>query len=427
MFSEARFVFGRLGKFLNKNLDSLSGVAGTPIKAPTSAKAPAQKTARLKQERETTKKLSAMKLKMVERSLAFQMLDFEGKVFKVPFDKVNSKQVADALSAEVLAVLNSKSNEVALNDIKAYLLKVRKIEITTEEIKALAVSVYAGPLLHMAKGGSILYPRLSEYAKAMKIKDTGVEAELSYHARGEIRVKYTSKDPDLFKKYKKWEKTNKSKDAGKAKPTESISKPELDRFAKSPLGKIFGHLMGGKNGDKNWIDLMREGKPPPLALFIAGLFGYKIGADAYGGAVDMLPDKFKGRLKSFERKARNSRLSAKHYAKKHPRKSAAVGVGAESLDAKFFATAIEQNSIPKKGLKLSEDYVLKKGETLVVDLTGGGQVVLPKNAKAYVDGNLSDPGKVYKNVRITFSNTIPKGTVITGKVDLKRVAPKKAA
>ncbi|MFH1534221.1 MAG: hypothetical protein ABID64_04810, partial [Nitrospirota bacterium] len=212
--------------------------------------------------------------------------------------------------------------------------------------------------------------------------------------------------------------------AAASKAKGAIPPAELERFSQSPLGKLFKYW---KEGDKNMIELMQAGKAPLLALFIAGLFGYKIGGETYNGAIDFLPDKFKEKAKEFERKARNSRYSAKAYEKKNPRKTPEVGKGALDVTADLFQDAIKQNSIPAKGVKLGEDYSLKKGETLEVDLTGGGQVVLPQGSKAYVNGKLSNPGETYKNVKITFSNTIPKGTVITGKVDLKKIALKKAA
>ena len=430
MFSEARFVFGKLGESLNKSIDSLSGVAETSTKAPASTETSAQKAKRLKKQKETMKKLSAVKLNIVENSLITGKLDLGGKVFEVPFEKINSKQMVAELSAELLPVLNLKSNASFFNGIHE-MSKVYNIDIKLEEVKELVARVYAGTMLHKAKLTSSIYSSIPKYAKAMKMKDTGVKAKISLDASGKIKVEFTSKDPNFFKKYWKWETEKGSKNKTKAKPKESISKPELDRFAKSPLGKIFKFLRveSVKKGEKGktWLELIQEGKAPPLALFIAGLFGYKIGAEMYGGAIDMLPDKFKGRLKKFERRARNSRYSAKSYAKKSPRKTSEVGKGAESVNAKYFADAIKYNSIPKKGIKLSEDYSFKKGETLVVDLAGGGQVVLPKGKdKAYVNGELADPGKVYKNVKITFSNTIPKGTVMTGKVDLKKIVPKKA-
>lgn len=415
MFSEARFVF----KGERPSGKPAERGKGAPSKAPV--------VRRLTQQRDTALKLSGQKRELVKKFFKFSNLDFGGKTFEVSFGKTSLRAELLTLSAAILPVLDSKKNTEVVKRVMG-ILKGLNIDMKLEDLKPIAASVYAKNLLDKAKDQLKKdYPRLSAFIKAKGIKDVELKAKLSSDAAGNLKVEFTSKDPTLFKKYQKWAETNKPDDSAKKKPKEkkeTVSQKELDRFAKSPLGKIFKFLRG--EGNKTWLQLMRDGKAP-LAFFIAGLFGYKIGGEMYKGVTEILPAKFKSRMKRFERRARSSKLSAKAYAKKSPRKAPAVGSKAEVLDANFFTTAIEQNSIPAKGVKLGEDYKLKRGETLAVDLTGGGQVILPAGAKAYVNGKLSDPGKVYKGEKITIIGTIPKGTVFVGKMVFKKIAPKKAA
>ncbi len=419
MFSEERFVF----------FEPFGHVpAEVEVPVDLTGETPAQKVARLKRKRANALKASGERLEKAKMFFKLSSLDFGGKTFEITFGKASLKAMLTTMKANVLGVLDSKKNKAMLEGV-IKMFKIGNVDMKLADLKLIAAGVYGKGLLDSAKKHlNDKYKHLSAYVKAKNLKDLELKAKLSTDAAGKLKVEFTSDDPQLFTKYKEWVKTYKPQSTPGQKPDtgkEKVSSAALARFAESPLGKLFKHW---KEGDKNMLELMQAGKAPLLALFIAGMFGYTgVSQGTFAGAVDMTGE-HKGKFMKYAKRARASRLGAIAYNKKHPKKTPAANA-AEPVNAKYFADAIEQNSIPKKGLKLSEDYVLKKGESLVVDLTGGGQVVLPKGGKtrAYVDSELADPGKVYKNVKITFSNTIPKGTVITGKVDLKRVAPKKAA
>lgn len=410
MFSEARFVFNGSDKPASKPKPA-------PVPAPTSMATP-----KLDVAKGTAAALTALKLQGLKSALAMSGFSLKGKSIEVDF---GGSFVKD-LSSKLEGLLKGKDNE---DKVKRLLAITKGLGFTDKDALVTAARIYASDILIKSRAKfHDEYKDFETYLKDKRLKADDMKCKIGQDSKGDYTFEFTTKDPKVLTGHKEWwdkrDKEQKSKakaTAGKGK--ETVSSKELARFSKSPLGKIFKFLKGEDN--KNWLQLMKAGKAP-LAFFIAGLFGYKIGAEMYNGAVEILPDKFKGRMKRFERKARASKFSAAKYAKKHPKKTPAVDA-AESLSAEDFVLAIKYNEIPKKGLKLTEDYVIKRGETLSVDLSGGGKLILPKEGKAYVNGELSDPGKTYEKTKIVLTQKIPKGTVILGKVSFKKNVPTKAA
>ncbi len=359
--------------------------------------------------------MTKMRLSLLKDSLKVSGIEFKNETFKVVFPLENEKSTIAGLSGEIEKSLDKESNNGKFEKLK----KMGEIGSFFEEkdVKSVVAVVYAKDFLDKAKVAfGKEFSHFEKFVAEKKIKDLNVECNIVHDATGKYKFEFSTKNPRVIKDYKEWAKKNvKTTQKG----AETVAKnSELEEFTKSPLGKIFKMIGGDK-----LFELMKKGKAP-LAFFIAGLFGYKIGAEAYGGVVDMLPAKYKDKLDDLQKRARGSRFSAKAYAKKRPKGKEVAGK-VQGVDKKFFDYAVKDNDVPKSGMRLDVDYKLLAGEKLEMDLNGGGKVVLPKGVDANVNGALSNAGETYTSGKIVFKNSIPKGTVFTGKIAFTKTAPKK--
>jgi len=402
IFGEARFVF------MSPGAEKPSGISSGP------------EGTRIDVRERLVSLLTKGRLNILKKSLETSGIEFKNETFKVVFPLENEKSVVAELSGKIEKLLDKESNNGKFEKLK----KMGEIGsfFPDKDIKSVVAIVYAKDFVDKAKVEFRKeFSHFEKFVAEKKIKDLNVECNIVHDATGKYKFKFSTENSRVIKDYKEWAKKNVKTTK---KSAETVAKnPDIEEFAKSPLGKIFKFLKG--EGGKNWLQLMAEGKAP-IAVFIAGLFGYKIGADAYGGVVDMLPAKYKNKIDDLQKMAGGSRWSAKAYAKKRPKGKEVAGK-VQGVNKKFFEYAVKDNDVPKGGMRLDVDYKLLAGEKLEMDLSGGGKVVLPKGIKANVNGALSNAGETYTSGKVVFKNLIPKGTVFTGKIAFTKVALKKKA
>ncbi len=410
MFSEARFVF------------EVTGAPGSaPAGTPPVTTSPAQlAVAKVRTAAQTRRDLSLLK-----STLQTGGFSLKGKTFEVDF---GGTFVRD-LTGKIETLMKAKGNDAL---VKRFLAIAKVANFKEEEAFEMTSRLYATEISLKARAKfNDRYKDFKTYLTEKKLNANDLKCNIEQDAKGEYTFKFKMTDQKVLDGHAAWwnkrseaQKAKAKAAAGKEKVKGQIPPAELERFSKSPLGKLFSHW---KEGGKNMIQLLQAGKAPLLALFIADLFGYKEIGGGTASSFFSMTGKHEGKFRRYAKQAADSKLGAKAFNKKHPRKVTEVGKDAQKVTAEFFGDVIDQNNFPAKGLKLESGYKLGSGETLSVDLTGGGQVVLPKGGKtrAYVDNELADPGKVYKNVKIKFSNTIPEGTVFVGKVVFKKNVPTK--
>lgn len=420
IFGEKRFVFGDPvpGKATAKGGPEVQ-VATVPLSEGVEAAAKAKEASKASLTLGTGQKLAESKTKMKLEELEQKL---GADVFKEFLTATNLEGMditreiySDDLNFESEDLLSGLIVQIKGRIPKSGLEKFATY-INTEpaKVQEVVTEIYARTFLSKTKVEfDTKYPRFSDFIKEVKPNKFPIQFTIKPDASGKATVSFGELKEKA--KYQEWKANQPSAEtktpAGTPQGQEGAVGTEqaeaLAQFSQTKLGKIFSFLKD-ENG-KSLLERMAAGGGI-MGAIIAGLFGFsKVSGGVYESIVEMLPASIKDKVKAVEKKARETPLSAESAAK------SAEGTYQE-VDANGFAAIVKSKVIPEKGIRLAEDYLLRRG-TLQVNLSEkkGGKMILPEEASLTIDGN---PVKIEEGKIQTYdSNDTPKNPLlITGKI-----------
>lgn len=333
---------------------------------------------------------------------------------------INIEGQKDLVASKVLALLKSKGDQ--LKPFASVLSNAMGETVSPENVDELVAQIYAVSILRKAENDfKAKYPRFSQFQERVSGYQLRYEVKLDkFYA---LNSSFISSPPDFDEKYKKFEVEN---PVAKADEKEKAADPDREAKIKALKNSFLGNLLVACGFiKKDEFGQIIDGEQPILAGIIGLFGGGAIVGNAYEDMVKDLDGKYKGMAVAFQEKARKSFLSLSN-------KKVEAGAGATVSDAgdvpqfdndKFTKVISGETPMPDKGLKLKSHFDVPAGQKLALDLSKGGEMILPKGSSfRKADGTQESAiteDKTFKDHSIEIAGQIPKGVKFNPKVQLK--------
>lgn len=334
---------------------------------------------------------------------------------------INIEGQKDLVASKVLALLKSKEDQ--LKPFASALSNAMGETVAPENVDELVAQIYAVSILRKAENDfKAKYPRFSQFQERVSGYQLRYEVKLNkFYA---LNSSFISSPPDFDEKYKKFEEEN---PVAKTDEKEKAADPDREAKIKALKNSFLGNILVALGFiKKDEFGQIIDGEQPLLAGIIGLFGGGAIVGNAYEDMVKDLDGKYKGMAIAFQEKARKSFLSLSN---KKVEAGAGGTASAEQTEVpqfdneKFAKVLSGATPMPDKGLKLKSHFDVPAGQKLALDLSKGGEIILPKGSSfRKADGTQESAiteDKTFKEHPVEIAGQIPKGVRFNSKVQFK--------